>query len=52
MEWLYAGCFGGEYEFLDGQAPAVRPMFHSTEELLAAAPEKIENTRREDRFLR
>ena len=39
-----AGCFGGEYEFLDGQAPAVRPMFHSTEELLAAAPEKIENT--------
>lgn len=39
-----AGCFGGEYEFAEGQAPAVRPIFHSTEELLAAAPEKIENT--------
>lgn len=39
-----AGCFGGKYEFLEGQAPAVRPVFHSTEELLAAAPEKIENT--------
>ena len=23
-----AGCFGGEYEFLEGQAPAVRPCFH------------------------
>ena len=44
MERYIAGCFGGKYEFLEGQAPAVRPVFHSTEELLAAAPKKIENT--------
>lgn len=39
-----SGCFGGEYEFMEGQAPAVRPLFHSVQELLDAAPEKIENT--------
>lgn len=39
-----AGCFGGKYEFSDGQAPAVKPLFHSVQELLKAEPIPIERT--------
>ena len=39
-----AGCFGGAYEFPEGQAPAVKPLFHSVQELLAADPLPIERT--------
>lgn len=39
-----AGCFGAEYEFPEGQAPAVKPLFHSVQELLAADPLPIERT--------
>lgn len=39
-----AGCFGGTYEFPEGQAPAVKPLFHSMEELLAADPVPIADT--------
>lgn len=39
-----AGCFGAGYEFHEGQAPAVKPLFHSVQELLAADPIPIERT--------
>jgi hypothetical protein len=39
-----AGCFGGSYEFPENQAPVVKPMFHSMEELLNAAANPIEKT--------
>lgn len=31
-----AACFGGKYDWLEGQAPSVKPMFSSVEELLNA----------------
>lgn len=39
-----SGCFGGHYEFHENQAPAVRPMFHSVKEILAADPVPLEQT--------
>lgn len=39
-----AGCFGGTYEFPEKQAPVTKPLFHSTEELLAQDPKPLEQT--------
>ena len=39
-----AGCFGGTYEFPAGQAPVVKPMFHTIADLLAVDPKPIAQT--------
>lgn len=39
-----AAAFGAEYDWLPGQAPSVKPMFHSVEELLKAERKPIADT--------
>lgn len=39
-----AGCFGSSYEFPENQAPVIRPMFHTMEELLKADRKPISET--------
>lgn len=39
-----AGCFGGAYEFPKDQAPVMKPMFRSMEELLSASVTPLEET--------
>lgn len=39
-----AGCFGGNYEFPENQAPVVKPMFHKASQLLNAECKPIEET--------
>lgn len=39
-----AASFGGKYDWLDGQAPSVKPMFSSIEELLKADRKPISET--------
>lgn len=39
-----ASCFGAEYKWLPGQAPAVEPMFHSAQEVLDADRKPIHET--------
>ena len=39
-----ASCFGADYDWMEGQAPSVKPMFHSAEELLNADRKPIHET--------